>query len=208
MVFVDNLNPDKFHALITKNPNMFVDFVKLYAGAKIIAGGQGQMVYDAAIQAKWMNECAAPAHYNVLKYIQYPPYDFILATPLMVLPLISSFAVWTIVTMLIGFAGMYYLRQVTGKSLTVIEACTLAFLYAGSLFSFNSIILGQTAWLMLGIVCVFFGALIKKMWKAIAVAALLEIVLLALGIGGVGWDNVLKYPQILAHAESDLFGRD
>ena len=238
MVFVDNLNPDKFHALIAKNPNMFVDFVKLYAGAKIIAGGQGQMVYDAAIQAKWMNECAAPAHYNVLKYIQYPPYDFILATPLMVLPLISSFAVWTIVTMLIGFAGMYYLRQVTGKSLTVIEACTLAFLYAGSLFSFNSIILGQTAWLMLGIVCVFFGALIqkrellcglaigfstikpqfllllapplliKKMWKAIAVAALLEIVLLALGIGGVGWDNVLKYPQILAHAESDLFGRD
>jgi hypothetical protein len=238
MIFVDSLNPDKFYALITKNQNMFIDFVKLYAGAKIIAGGQGHMVYDSAVQAQWMNECAAPAHYNVLKYIQYPPYDFILATPLMVLPLVSSFATWTIATMLIGFAGMYYLRRVTGKSLTAIEASTLALLYAGSLFSFNSIILGQTAWLMLGIVCVFFGALIqkkeilcglaiavstikpqfllllapplliKKMWKAIAVAAVLEIILLALGVGSVGWDNVVKYPQILAHAESDLFGRD
>jgi hypothetical protein len=46
------------------------------------------------------------------------------------------------------------------------------------------------------------------MWKTIAVATLLELVLLALGIGTVGWDNVIKYPQILAHAESDLYGRD
>jgi hypothetical protein len=238
MVFAENLSTDKFHALISKNPNMFVDFVKLYAGAKIIAGGQGHFVYEPTVQAQWMNECAAPTHYNVLKYIQYPPYDFALATPLMVLPLISSYAVWTIVTMLIGFAGMFYLRRVSNKSVTVIEAATLALLYAGSLFSFNSIILGQTAWLMLAIVCVFFGTLIqkkeilcglaivastikpqfllllapplllRKMWKAIAVAIVLELALLALGIATVGWDNVIKYPQILAHAESDLFGRD
>jgi hypothetical protein len=187
---------------------------------------------------RWMNECAAPAHYDLVKFIQYPPFDFALAAPLTVLPLISSYAVWTLATMLAGLGGLLYLRRVSGKSMTMIEVGSVTLLYAGSLFSFNSIILGQTAWLLLAVVCIFFAALlenrqilcglaialstikpqllmllappllIRKMWVSIAVAGALELILLGLSVGTVGWDNVIKYPQILVHAESDLFGRD
>ena len=217
---------------------MFIDFVKLYAGAKIVAAGHGHQIYDAGVQSQWMNDVVSPSHYDAAKYIQYPPYDFALATPLTVLPLISSYAVWTIATMLLGLAAMVYLRGVSGHSLSLIGMGTLALLYVGSLFSFNSIILGQTAWLMLAIVCIFFAAMLKKreflcgltivastikpqlllllappllvrkMWRSVALAMVLEVVLLALAAGTVGWENVVLYPQILAHAESDLYGRD
>ena len=237
-IFVQSLNSDEFHKLISKNPNMFIDYIKLYAGAKIVAAGQGHMVYAPEVQSQFMNQIAAPSQYPMVKFIQYPPYDFAMAIPLTVLPLIDSFAVWTVATMLIGCGGVYYLRRVNGQSMSIIEGFTLVCLYAGSLFSFNSIILGQTAWLMLGIVSLFFAALLQKkewlcglaiavstikpqlllllappivlrrMWKAIVLAAVAELLFLGLAFNTVGWDNIVHYPSILAHAESGMYGRD
>jgi Glycosyltransferase family 87 len=218
--------------------NLMIDFVKLYSGAKIIVAGEGKQIYDPDVQLAQMNQTVQPNRYPIRKYAQYPPYDFLLATPLTALPLMSAYALWCAGTLLLGLIGIVYFRHVVGGSLAFSDVLALALLYFNSLFSMDSIMIGQTAWLMLGVVSVFFaafykrqnflagfmlalstikpqflfcllpGVLMERRWRLIFYASLFELCLLVASIFFVGWTNIVDYPHVLAHAEAQMFGRD
>jgi hypothetical protein len=221
-----------------RNSMLMIDFVKLYAGSAIVANGHGKDLYDPYCQLAAMNRVVQPNSYPTVRYIQYPPYDFVLASPLTLLPFPAAYSLWCIGTLLFGLAGVFYLRWASGGSLSIVESLSIIFIYYNSLFSMDAIMIGQTAWFMLGLVCFFFGAFLtrrdylagvmlaastvkpqflfcllplpifEKRWRTLLVAFVLEILLWAGSIWAVGWDNVLHYPTILKTAEAQMFGND
>jgi len=221
-----------------KNSMLMIDFVKLYSGSAIVAKGEGEGLYDPYCQLAAMNRVVSPNSYPAPRYIQYPPYDFVLASPLTLLPFPTAYSLWCISTLLFGLAGVFYLRNLSGGSFSVLENLSIILIYYNSLFSMDAIMIGQTAWFMLGIVSIFYGAflarrdylaggmlalstvkpqflfcllplpLLEKRWRTLLVAFVIEIVFLIVSVWTVGWHNVIQYPNYLKTAEAHMFGND
>lgn len=232
-MFATCTQADQFHTLIMRNQNMFIDFVKFYTSAKMVLAGAGPTIYDQNVQFAWLNKIVAPASLKELNAIYYPPYCFALMVPFSFVSLRESFSLWITTTTLVGLTGIYFLRRAAGIKITPWDFCLIALLSFGSLPCLSSILVGQTGWLMLGIIALFFATFltrrdiacgiilalstikpqflllmalpvaVKLRWKIVLVAAIVELLLLLLAGSSIGWPAVLNYPHILSSTETN-----
>jgi len=241
-MWLNCLRPENFFTLINTNQNMFIDFVKMYTGAKMILAGATKSIYDPLFQLTWLNQTVSPAVFKEPNSMHYPPHVFALMLPFAMFPVRIGYAVWCTFTFALGAAALMFLRQAAGFRLTKLDCAMIAFFLLGSVPSFCNILVGQAAWYMVAVTAFVFGLLLKsaenlnatqlkrtqilagiamafstvkpqyllmlappllirKQWKIIAIAAVVELLLVLLAVLTIGWENVIGYPNTLLHAE-------
>jgi len=224
----------RFHELMLKNPNMFVDFVKFYTGAKILLAGQGHQFYDTAVQLQWLNRIAPLESGRELNYMEYTPQMLMLACLFGWLALNKSYALWSVVSVASGVAFLIFLRYQAFGRRAIVSTGLIATLFLGSVFSVHNMVLGQTGWLNVALVSAFFFFFVQKRDTICGIILALSTIkpqllllflpailarrrghclisgivsgaiILGLAIWAVGWSNILAYPHFLFHSESRL----
>jgi hypothetical protein len=225
------MDPARFIELMTKNPAMFIDFCKVYGLSKMVYAGSGNFVYMPAAQHAYLKAFIPAACFEAFVFLPYPPFIYALFLPFAVLPMVPSYALWTISTAVLGIGSVLYLRTYESKSDTGMERLFLVMLLCSSVFFFNNFILGQTAWLMIALLSIFFVSLVRnddticgvilglctikfqfllllgtpllvlRKWRAIFIGAIIFIGFVFIALFSIGVKNVLDYPAVLSVQE-------
>jgi hypothetical protein len=79
------------------------DFLGVYIGARIVAGGHGSQIYDFEVQRQVMDAATAPyARFSLMPFV-YPAFVAMLLSPLGKLSLSAALLVWTTVNLAAAF---------------------------------------------------------------------------------------------------------
>jgi len=233
LFFARLCNPNEFYPLVSQNEHVYIDFVKYYAGGKMFLAGESANLYDENSGWKWTNKVISPAVMHDPKLLDYPPHWLLVIIPLAYLPIVQAYTIFCIVSAVIGLSAVLLLRRAIGYEQTPFEMLFLIALLWGSAASLSCTMLGQAGWLSLAVVSIFFVTFIKKAdtacgitlalstikpqflmllaipvlakkrWKVIAVATVVEILLLTVTGFLLGFKTVLFYPLKLLHDSSD-----
>lgn len=225
------MEPGRFTELMTQNGAMFIDFCKVYGLSKMVYAGQGHHIYQAAAQYDFLKNFIPIHSFAAFVFLPYPPFVYALFGPFAALPMVPAYGVWTISTTVLGLCSLLYLRMQASKSDTRAERVFLIALFCSSVFFFNNFFLGQTAWLITALTCVFFAGLMRnndtvcgvilgictikfqfllllgtpllvlRKWRAIFIGATISVVFLLVAVLSIGLKNVMNYPAVLSVQE-------
>jgi hypothetical protein len=229
--WIYSLQPTTFFEQSATNSAVFEDFIKTYVLGKLILIGQGYRAYDPAVQVEYFHQVAPLSHLSVSDYINYVPFFGAIMAPLASLPLVSAFALWSVGTRLFGLLALVALKRELAQSLPWSHFVVIVLLYLSSTFSGVDLLLGQTGWINMALLCLYFAwfmrgdeikagiclalgtfkpqyllltaipALVQRRYRLLMVSFLAELFLLGLSIVTVGYTNVLNYPHNLLWAE-------
>src|SRR5438552_6359907 len=73
------------------------DFIEFYTARRIVASGEGDRLYDFALQERVEHELTAPAVWRGLHSFIYPPFFALLFVPFAALPYAPAYLLWTAV---------------------------------------------------------------------------------------------------------------
>jgi Glycosyltransferase family 87 len=227
IMWVMCLDGSRFTELMNQNGSMFIDFCKVYGLSKMVYAGLGFAVYDPVAQKIFLHDLI-PAHsFAAFAFLPYPPFVYALFGVFSALSLVPAYGAWTAFTLLVGLCCISYLRLQVSKKDTSTQKLLLLTLFMCSVFNFNNFFLGQAAWLMTGLTCLFFAALMRrndticgvtlglcsikfqfllllaapllvlKRWRALYIGIVIVLLFLVVAVGSIGIKNVLNYPNIL-----------
>jgi hypothetical protein len=151
------------------------DFLQFYAAGQTLRQGNSAQLYDTEFQFKLEQAIIGPELVNYHAFIT-PPFLAWLFVPLSLLPYTLSFAIWSLLGLLLLWLSLRWLGQANLKTFGwVLTWYPL----------FASITFGQNSLLSLGILCLVYALWRKdRLWQAGLVASLiLYKPQLALGIG-------------------------
>lgn len=213
------------------NTGRFTDFVHFYVGSQLANSPDRFQVYNWEVEHEWLNRVIHPSNPGKILVTQSMPFLFPLMIPFTFLPIDAAQLVWVVLSLCFGVFGLMLLMRrccVLAKR----EQVLLAIGVAASLPSCQTMIFGQLAWFLLGVLCIFVWAFLERReivagialafttikpqyslplavavvlgrrFKLMAAAAVIEILLLILAGQTIGWDNVWGYPRILFSAEA------
>lgn len=225
------MEPARFIELMKQNAAMFIDFFKVYGLSKMVYAGLGSEVYLPAAQYAFLKNLIPARNFEAFVFLPYPPFVYALFGPFAALPMVPAYAVWSMATAALGLLSLLYLRMQVVKNDSRSERLLLLFLFLSSVFHFNNFFLGQAAWLITGLTCLFFVALMRdddtacgvllglctikfqfllllgtpllvmRKWRAIITGGLVSTVFLFLAVFSIGLKNVLNYPAVLSVQE-------
>lgn len=208
-----------------------IDYVSLYSAACLARSNDRLRIYDPQAQLDWYNKIIYPHRVSTQCLTQYPPYFFPLMEAFTIFPLRESFIIWNAIGVMGGALALLLAGKVEGKLSIHSLVLTIGF-YLASFPACDAILDGQTSWYFLIFFTLFFVALktanhfgtglfcallaLKPHFFLMSVPAcflnrnknvLLSLILSLLGlllIAGfaVGFENLLKYPDVLLHAET------
>lgn len=186
-------------------------------------------VYDPQVQLRWQNQFTQPLKSDQVLYNQYPPFVFPLLVPLAFFTASQAYLLWTICSLAVAALALWCLNILAPAPKIRVLAFALAAL--ASLPGFEIITLGDYGFFSLFFLSAFYlflqkrcyaaagcalalssikphyaiflavPAIAARRWRLLLVAAMVEILLLALAGITIGWDNIFNYVPILMHAE-------
>lgn len=208
-----------------------IDFLSLYGAATLSVSQWRTHIYDTAVQFAWICHILSPEIPELVLVMQYPPYTWLLLTPLALLPLKLSFIAWTIFSLVVGLGCLALILADTQKYsrliITLFLALTLVSLptnYCLRVGQLTFVLVALISWLyyswkvnrsaLIGFAMAVLslkpqiailwmpGLIAQRKWTALAWFILLECLLLV-GAGLVfGWNNLTGYPGFLARIET------
>lgn len=95
------------------------DFVNLYSAgqlARTCLTGTKVDVYDIKVQEASVRELTKPVVPELPFYFQYPPYTFVLALPLVFLPILGAWLAWDIIGLGLSAAALWMVTRETFES--------------------------------------------------------------------------------------------
>lgn len=215
----------------------FVDFTLFYMGGQLTLSEQRHLIYDRQIELEFFNRLIAPSHIDRFPFVEYPPLFFLIMAVFAVVPIKPAYLLWSVMSLAALFTGVgLFLSQRIDLSRTQKRVFVLGSLVF--LPTWLNFLWGQTGLLLFGLICLYFWCFLRKRditagaavalttfklqylfllivpaivfrrWRLLAVAALSELLLLAVAGQVVGWENVLGYPKVLLQVEtsSDFYG--
>jgi len=230
-IWFNHYEPANFFSLMADDQNWCVDFVKYYACGWIGWTADHGPVYDPAYQFKLINQLLSPIHLVRPNYFQYPPTIFAVLAPLVFFRLPTACALWFVSTTILGLAGLALLARFKGD-FQWLDYLFMSLMLMSSAPAWQNAMFGQSAWLFVGLVSLFYWAWLKgknfpagvalafsaykpqylflllpivvasRRWKILVWACAAEAILVLLACVVVGWQNVLYYPASLIKAES------
>lgn len=235
LIFSDLLRTRAFIANSDGSTIHVTDFSNCYTAGQMSRSADRYRVYDPQVQLAWMNKLIAPARLADPFYNQMIPSYFAFMAPLTVFSPEVAYVLWCAFSVSFAVALMVlFLRRFTAWSKPQIALFCL--LCVWSLPSAICLRLGQTVWVVCGFFFLYAWALFSKkdviagialglaMFKPQLVPAL---AMSAVGLGRgktilaaiatqslllliagfvIGFDNVINYPHIVAHAETTAAG--
>lgn len=217
-----------FHDL--NKPNFFCgDFVAIYAGASLAMSPWRSHLYDPAVQYALISHL--PDLPDKVYVLQYPPYAWLLLSPLSLLPLKLSYIVFDIFSAIVGLGALALVVKHTQK-FTALQVALFVALTLASLPANYALRVGQLSFIMLALLALLYyawqhnrqtligvtlaivslkpqflllffpGLLAQKKWKAIGWFVTVELLLLLLAGLVFGWSNLLEYPFYLSRVET------
>lgn len=211
-----------------KEQNLHCDFVCFYETGKIALSEDRTKPYDPAVQLKWINKLS-PFPNDRPPYIQYVPFVFVMMAPLAMLPMPAAILCWNTFTLTCAIVGMTLLGRANKLSKKATAALIIVSLATGS--AFVTLRTGQSSFLILGILCLFYWALLKRNqpatgiaaalttlkiqyspaaglpllatanWRAIFLAVCTVVAMLFLAGLNMGFENIINYPLHLLKLE-------
>jgi hypothetical protein len=207
------------------------DFVSFYMASDLVRSDERLHVYDPEVQRAAMNKLLAPLVLPRVFYFQSVPFLFPLLAPLSLIGIYPAYVSWSVAGLAFGcsIAWLFLTRFTDLGARGKLAFCLLTILSGPSA---SSLELGQTGWFNLGFVLLFFyGLFVGKLmlagvalaftgikpqftlllaapllglskWRGIASAAVAEAVLLLAAVATIGIDNVVRFPQLVHHAET------
>ncbi len=144
----------------TGNSLQFTDFVRLYTAGKITLSPARELFYSWEIQKQVLENITHCVIANGDFYNQVTPFVFLLMAPFALLPIDSAHLLFDFTNLCFGLAGYWFavktLPQSNKKMTWLILIGTLA-----SVFSWNTLVLGQVSWFYLGLLCFYIALLLK-----------------------------------------------
>lgn len=220
--------------MMQKNSASFVDFCKIYGLSKMILVGHASDIYNGTERLKVISTLIPEVGVDQFNFLPYPPFAYILFLPIASLPLIPAYGLWCSITLIFGLSGILVLRRfiAPGDQWQTSLLCLL--LVSSSVCCLNNMLLGQSAWLMLGLICFYFVSLAKNLrvtcgvlvaictikfqflllvlvpllvqrnWKALFTAFAIVTCFVVTTVSLLGVDTVRQYPALLAMQERDF----
>jgi hypothetical protein len=146
--------------LIMGSHTMRADFVGFYELGKISLSEDRLHPYDEQVQLNWLNKIASPITFTHPPHIQYVPFVFPLMAPFSRLALEPAYVLWTLFNLGVAVFGMTLLMRATpgftGKRLISFLIVVMA-----SQPSFAALRSGQSTYILIGCVAVFYWALLR-----------------------------------------------
>ena len=207
-----------------------LDFVSFYACGMMILKGQAKDIYDIGAQLAAYNAVISPASVPYTNFLQHVPYVFVFLPLLALLPLRTAYLAWSAFSALCALVGTYTFRKLNNAG--KLDTLLLGLIMLSSLPGNFCLLDGQLSWFyfaLLSVYCLSFlknhhticgislallsikpqyflfllvPQIVLKQKKTLLVTACTIAALIALACVFVGWENVLRYPQVLWHGES------
>lgn len=207
------------------------DFISFYMAGKMIGTADRLRIFDPAVQLSWQNLLISPDKIRACIYLPQIPFFFLIMWPFAWLPLKPAFAIWMTMSLVASFAGLFLLSR--GKTLE--RASIAGMIVVGTIAStagLKCLLVGQSSWWLLALVCFFYWSFSQKRDIACGIAAgvaaikphFLLFMLIPVALSGrkkllaataaalavvllgpgfiVGWTNVFCYPAFLLHYET------
>ena len=223
-----------------KNGQLFVslkplepvsDYLFWYAGGTVANSPQRHHLYELATLLPVWNSLIAPAHLDVAPAYVHPPYFALLFIPFAILPITTSYIIWTVAWLIFGWISLILILK-SRKTFSTGEI--IAFLIVTTVLppSLACIRIGQLSWLILALLGLFYycfeqrrhilagvcmaflsikphyflffvlPAFIDRRWKTLAAFAVVESVFMVASGVILGWHNVFGYPSILMNRDA------
>jgi len=207
-----------------------LDFVSFYACGMMMLKGQAKNIYDTAAQLAAYNDVISPASVPYTNFLQHVPYVFVFLPLLALMPLRTAYLFWSGFSAVCALAGAYVFRLLNGAK--PLDTILLGLIMLTSLPGNFCLLDGQLSWFyfaVLSLYCLSFlknhhtacgislallsikpqyflfllvPQIVLKQKKTLLVTAGAIAALIVLACVFVGWENVLRYPQVLWHGES------
>jgi len=221
-----------FWSLRHEIQNGYSDFAIFYSAGRIVGQGQGNDLYDSALQFRTQQEFApeVPIRQGALPY-NHPPFEAIMFVPLTRLGYFPAYVLWDLLNLL-TLASLPFVLRPHVPLLRRLPASYFLFSTAGYFPIFLALLQGQDIILLLMLFSLTYVALKKNVdftagcWLGLGlfrfhlvlpivlilclkkkrqVAVGFAIVALFLGlisIAVVGWKGTLAYPSYVLHLEA------
>jgi hypothetical protein len=165
---------------------------------------------------------------NGTNYINYAPYFFLVVIPLSILPAQVVLVAWYAVAIALASVALILLCKESGQLTSPIQKGLFLLGSFVNMPSVYGLAVGQLHWFQCGVLALYFlwllrgkqilgglslvvvackphhalfisvPALADKRWKLLLCACVVGLLLLVAAGAHLGWDNVIKYPQVLA----------
>lgn len=207
------------------------DFFQYYQASQFALSDLSRHVYDPEVQREWFNKLIAPLHSEKIFYNQQPPYFYPLLIPLRFLPANLAYPTWCLLQTALGLTAVWLVSReglLNERQRKIFLLGVLA-----SFPAYICLWHGNTSFWLLGFLGLYIHFLYQKKdfaagvmlamstikpqyafvmsmpilgmwrWKALVAAIVTEVILLALAVVVIGWENVIGYPQVVTNAESN-----
>jgi hypothetical protein len=207
------------------------DFVNLYKAGYITLSDQRTKAYDPDVQVELTNRLIAPDRIDRVFHFQYLPYVFPLMAPLAVVPMETAYALFYVFSLVVTAAVLTLIINDTQRFLRR-DKIIILLAVLSSAPAIAALKQGQTSWLLLSFLCLFYfgvkhkrqllggvslamltikpqyvpllivSMLSARRWQLILTSFAVEAALLIVAGFTIGWDNIINYPSMLLNAET------
>lgn len=207
------------------------DFSQFYQAGQLITSENAHRIYDPAVQEEWSIKFLAPTAPEGIFYNQTVPFVYLFCIPYGKLPYNLAYIAWCLTTQIMAFTALAFLLKQNPDLKTSDKWLLLSGVLA-SVPCYLTVWHGQTTFLLVAAMsmCTAFALKNKDIlsgiflslstvkpqylllplaslaglsrYKAVAACFICEAVLFALAGLFMGFENILKYPLILIHAEN------
>lgn len=206
-----------------------IDFSQFYQAGQLALSAQANQVYNPQVQQWWANGLTFPFISEKIFYNQSVPFLYVICLPFGLLAYNHAYMAWCIVWEAASLVSLWWLLKrysaLSGSARLLFLSGVIA-----SIPAYLCIWHGQTTFLLLTCFALFTGLLLSgrsgsgiflalstfkpqysllfgsallglKAYRVIIVAAVVELLLMAVAGLFIGFDNIAGYPRVLIHAE-------